>query len=622
MAEFGVGITDLGRTGFSGYIKQGVVDKSKAMGIESKYDFATSALGYGMEKIKEYDKYQTLKGTAEEIGVLMQEQEDRSYAGQALLSEETNKLKNEMGLIQDKAGYDQTYPTVLNQQLSDDISGVQNALAEKTDRLTKAREQGAMTEFELETRLSKITREAIARNPALAPEIISHVSTVANLNNLTAKVKQDADIVKAQQDARSERDKVLIKMAQEKDNNLNLASPRYKDPVTGGFDTEALEQDLVRVQRYNEANTLINNQETLLESSLKLSTQKLINSGYLFDIGDARVHLLGVEINSIVDGEGTPGKKEAAIDRAIANNYQQLLKAYNSSGIDISDTTIDKSLAALKSRMDAIGSQYKEVLTNAKDLQILKDDLSLMEFGVKKELYNVKGFLKNLVLGKSLNDATGPYAGIALKDTISSNIIDTISRTKKDFEDEDKIDEVSKSFVIAPGTKKSSYLATGSQFRDAIINLNTDEARQEFSDHIIKGLNFIANPAEANKDGASRDLMKLFSDPRTTPEIVTGLEKDITGSIANVALVHAKGYVQNNLINILNNTQGITLTITNDGTIMALGDNSRPINTKLGGLNDTFKAYHKARNSGSLDKSINEFYAPLGLPLQGATEKK
>ena len=74
---------------------------------------------------------------------------------------------------------------MLNQQLADETRGVQNALAEKTDRLTKAREQGVMTEFELQTRLSAITREAIARNPQLPLGLPQDIKIYIDKNVMT-----------------------------------------------------------------------------------------------------------------------------------------------------------------------------------------------------------------------------------------------------------------------------------------------------------------------------------------------------------------------------------------------------------------------------------------------------
>ena len=130
MAEFGTKLTDLGTTNFTGYAKQGVVDKSKAMETESKFSLGTQAVEYGIDKLKEYDKYQTLKGVAEEIGGIMQEQEDRSYLGQAALAEDQEALKAEMGFAQDQVGYDGSYPSVLNQELTDNTRGVTNALAD------------------------------------------------------------------------------------------------------------------------------------------------------------------------------------------------------------------------------------------------------------------------------------------------------------------------------------------------------------------------------------------------------------------------------------------------------------------------------------------------------------
>ena len=622
MAEFGIGVTDLGRAGFSGYIKQGVVDKSKAMGIESKYDFATSALGYGMEKVKEYDKYQTLKGTAEEIGVLMQEQEDRSYEGQALLSEETNQLKDEMGFIQDKAGYDQTYPTVLNQQLSDDISGVQNALAEKTDRLTKAREQGAMTEFELETRLSKITREAIARNPALAPEIISHVSTVANLNNLTAKVKQDAAITKSRQEAQDEINKALIKMAESNDINLNLANPRYYDPATGGFDYETIRQDVERRQRLVEGNTILKNINDGNEQRIKLSENKVIATGTHYQFNEMRNHKFITEAKAIQNGEGGRAAKIEAIKAAKERNIIELKKAYTLAGIDPESTKIKASIDNLSSFMEAQVAQYEETISNAKELKISQDNISLIDSRMQEDIYKIPGFVKQKNILGIMNDIGGEYVGIEDRTALLQSLIELTSLTMGDFRDPDKATQVGEKFQIIAPIGKSLHQLKLEQFRKQSLADGTDRTSEALSEAINQSIAFIGNPAEVNKSEASRDLVKFFADYKTTPEMVSKMDSEVRGNSLAIARVHGQDLVNKKLGAMIQNTPGVSLKIANDGTIMAVGQDTQRINKELRGLDDTFKAYHKLSGNKSLDQSINEFYAPLGLPLQGATEKK
>lgn len=622
MAEFGIGVTDLGRAGFSGYIKQGVVDKSKAMGIESKYDFATSALGYGMEKVKEYDKYQTLKGTAEEIGVLMQEQEDRSYEGQALLSEETNQLKDEMGFIQDKAGYDQTYPTVLNQQLSDDISGVQNALAEKTDRLTKAREQGAMTEFELETRLSKITREAIARNPALAPEIISHVSTVANLNNLTAKVKQDAAITKSRQEAQDEINKALIKMAESNDINLNLANPRYYDPATGGFDYETIRQDVERRQRLVEGNTILKNINDGNEQRIKLSENKVIATGTHYQFNEMRNHKFITEAKAIQNGEGGRAAKIEAIKAAKERNIIELKKAYTLAGIDPESTKIKASIDNLSSFMEAQVAQYEETISNAKELKISQDNISLIDSRMQEDIYKIPGFVKQKNILGIMNDIGGEYVGIEDRTALLQSLIELTSLTMGDFRDPDKATQVGEKFQIIAPIGKSLHQLKLEQFRKQSLADGTDRTSEALSEAINQSIAFIGNPAEVNKSEASRDLVKFFADYKTTPEMVSKMDSEVRGNSLAITRVHGQDLVNKKLGAMIQNTPGVSLKIANDGTIMAVGQDTQRINKELRGLDDTFKAYHKLSGNKSLDQSINEFYAPLGLPLQGATEKK
>lgn len=58
--EMGVKATDLGTTNFTGYAKQGVVDKSKAIETASNFDLGTQAVEYLKDQADAYHQYDTL----------------------------------------------------------------------------------------------------------------------------------------------------------------------------------------------------------------------------------------------------------------------------------------------------------------------------------------------------------------------------------------------------------------------------------------------------------------------------------------------------------------------------------------------------------------------------------
>ena len=620
MVDFSTKATELQGASYSPYIKQGVVDKSSIQEAE-KFKIATDAAEYGLTMAKEYAKYDTLKGVAEEVGQIMQEQEDRSYAGQASLTQDTENLKNEMGLAQDKAGYDQTYPSVLNQELTDQTRGVQNALAEKTDRLTRAREQGAMTEFELETRLNSIAREAIARNPALAPDVIKHVSQVSSMNNLTEKVKIDAKILEGQQKTAEAYSKSIIKQAEAKGSGINLALPKYLDPATGGYDIGQIQADLARNQKYITANELIENERNLMESGLKINTQKLITSGLMFDIGDARVMKADVEFDSILDGEGTQATKIERIKLSSVNNYERVLRAYNARGIDTNNPAVKQALDSMKARIDARANMYIENIGNANQLKIIKDNLSLQEGMSKEKLYKIKGLTDQIVLGEVLNDITGPYGGLAEKEAVQSKALDLITNSQMDMADPEKAMNNAELFKVDPGTRMSAYSGAGAQYRQQMLNNNNEETKEAFNKHISKGLHFISNPENVNKTDASGNLVNLIADPRTTDQVIGSINSNLKGSLRNTFLAHGEGLygsqVKPALDLLVQRSDGSRLVRMDDGTITVQPGSGVDVDPRLlravGGLDVSFKAYHKISGNRSTDKSFDEFYSTMGL---------
>ena len=139
--QFGVKATDLGRSNFQGTVQAGVVDKSKAMEKEADMTALAKGTELGINTYQDYDKSQVLGDVAKDIGGVITDQQDRSLAGQQALEGAIVQGADEVAIMQSEAGYDGTYPTVLNQQLTDDSLGIQNAIATQTEKLTNARQQ-------------------------------------------------------------------------------------------------------------------------------------------------------------------------------------------------------------------------------------------------------------------------------------------------------------------------------------------------------------------------------------------------------------------------------------------------------------------------------------------------
>lgn len=163
------------------YVAEPIVNKAPGLRAGAELSSIASVGGSVIKGIQAYDKAKTLEGVTDQVNEIITEQQQRSLGGVASLEKDVMGTQAQMNQVKRMAGYDETYPIMLNQQLNKDVSGIQNVLTDKADRLIRAKNQGIMTEFELKERLAKVTREALAANPAYAREIASHVGTIVDL---------------------------------------------------------------------------------------------------------------------------------------------------------------------------------------------------------------------------------------------------------------------------------------------------------------------------------------------------------------------------------------------------------------------------------------------------------
>jgi len=194
--------TQVSGTGYQGYVQQPIADKSGA--LEAQADAQALVMGGTTLKnaynlFDDYNKSSVLQGIAGQVEDLYKEQQDRSLAGQQALAQDVLVSQDNLDQSLKGAGYAGDYPLSLNTELDQQSRKVIEGIATKTERLTNARIQGGMDEIELERRLNALTREELARNPAYANEIITHVSKVSNLYGLTQEVKYDQALVDAMQ---------------------------------------------------------------------------------------------------------------------------------------------------------------------------------------------------------------------------------------------------------------------------------------------------------------------------------------------------------------------------------------------------------------------------------------
>ena len=186
---------------FQGYVEQGIVDKSKAIQTAADFSALSQGIGLAYDAYTAYDKSKVLGGISEQIDALAREQQSRSLIGMETQRQDILTQRAEFDKTLAESDYDGSYPLNLNTSLNKQVVELRDSLMEKTDRFVKAREQGAMTDFELSERLSSLYREEATRNPAYAGEIKSHISVLEDQYNLKKRVAYDKASVDAQVDS-------------------------------------------------------------------------------------------------------------------------------------------------------------------------------------------------------------------------------------------------------------------------------------------------------------------------------------------------------------------------------------------------------------------------------------
>ena len=620
--EMGVKATDLGTTNFTGYAKQGVIDKSQAIKTESNFKLATEATEYLKDQADAYNEYDTLKGVAEQIGGVMQEQADRSYEGQAALEQESLDLGQEINYIRGDKGYTGDYAPMLNQQLFDETRGVQNALSEKTNRLTKAREQGVMDEHELQLRLSAITREAIARNPQLAPEIMKHVSTVAEMNDLTAKVKYDAAITKANK-ASSEAmaKKKHDQYAEDIEKSGGLPS-QFMLP-DGTLDYDGADVFIKKHGAVVVTKNIMENVNKAAEQGIKFETDKVFRDPAAIDtmLGannlKAREMIDTIKSMPISDGEKINKIKEE-LNKQKSWNRSTMISA----GINLQDERVKAFLEDANTNIDDMIVSMTEDITMKTNTDVIKGQNAYIEESGTNRIIRQPGVQDAISKATILKAIAPNWAGdwdITLRDNLKT-VSGFLSNSSYSFGD-----------PLAIRTNKTYFEPKGingaTAYSQSLDALYADHLQKETSPvtnlntAMEKALEVIYSGTPEDTSGVARELVKGVADDRYTVDYSKKLPSNLRGNVKAVSLVYGKGAYENGIIPELNKYPETKISVADDGFVVVEGKANRALNIRAKELNDSFTAYHKISGNSSLDKSINEFYSSIGL-IGESEEKK
>jgi hypothetical protein len=615
--EFGVKATDLGKSNFQGYVQQGIVDKSKAMNIAADYQ-AISDLGtLAINSVKEYDKYQTLKGVAESVGDVIREQEERSLDGQAKLAQDLDAQRQELNQVKNKVGYDDTYPSMLNQEYTDASQGIQNTLAEKTDKLTKAREQGIMTDFEMKERLAKITREAIAANPAYASEISAHVGNVAELNNLTARVKKDVDAVKAASDSQAAALKQLRTKAME--NNINVFHPDFQTP-DGDFDYQAISDELTRRMNANQLNKGLKQSVENNEAIGKINAQEWIDQGLHYQLADAQILDIDAKLKQIADDPKLNATaKKAAIANIISNASRDIRRGYSINGVGTEKPEIKDSITHLENQSKLLQKVYEDHFMGVTDKAQFENQVAALTAKTKLDRYER---MPNLLEAEIAMEAFKDYDfnvrdGYKIQRQLEGNVLNAMTTTQGSFSDPENNNKNSRLFKSEPGLKGSPMEVT----INSGINMYNNSGRglEVIEKNINKTLMYINNGVSEGNVNAIQTLTKIAGKPENymlMPKLTDNVKMGM-----KTAFMEYRVPLDNNLKMFREAYKDADLKIRpEDGTMVIdnykIKEHGDFASKGLRSINETFKAYHAVSGNSSIQQSISEFYEPfnVGVP--------
>ena len=402
--------TDMGEHSFRGYTKQGVVDSSKAIKTQNKFDLGTNIAQTGIDAAKAYDKASSLKEVAGAVGGVIEDQQARSLEGQQQLMQGVAADQASIQGSLSDAGYDETYPTMLNQELSNNIRGVKNDLVDKTTRLTRAREQGVMTDFELKERLAKITREAMSANPAYSQEIMAHVGQVASVNNLSARVARDQSVIASKQSAAEWQEKKLVEVSLKEDIDVFNPDGRYMNE-DGSLNQQKLSEEVSKIQLKKQAYNEYDIADKTNAKIQGMNIDRLVNTGKPSMLNDAVVANLDAQFANILSGDMKAGEKSLAMQRLVALEQSKMNRFYVRNGVLPNDPKIKDYITMANSRISAMQGIYNKMADGSIDATEAKNKLDIIKNTAESSFLEANPDVIHLTAYANIISEMSPLAG-------------------------------------------------------------------------------------------------------------------------------------------------------------------------------------------------------------------
>lgn len=602
------------------YVAEPIVNKAPGLRAGAELSSIASVGGSVIKGIQAYDKAKTLEGVTDQVNEIITEQQQRSLGGVASLEKDVMGTQAQMNQVKRMAGYDETYPIMLNQQLNKDVSGIQNVLTDKADRLIRAKNQGIMTEFELKERLAKVTREALAANPAYAREIASHVGTIAEVNNLSARVNQDVQFIKDQQAVYQQQVKQLETLALQ--NGVYIYGKEYQN-LDGSRNYEKIIEDTgKKVEKKEFYNDLKQSVDTNTAIST-LNAQQISDYGLHYKLTDAVTDNTNAQFDRILK-DSTITNKEMAFTQ-VANNATTLARrGFVTNNVNPDDPRIKPALDLFDNQLKLIQDTYIKQANGTYTAEQAKNRLSTLIDTSKYEAYTKMPSLVEMELKANIFGKLSPRSQAQFQVDFDNSIKDMLTTSDKVMgTDYDKSD---RAFTSKAGGKET----VAKSFLDENIKLTSTEKRggaeleATLSKYIAK---LDTNPATGKQ--ITQDLIRSLANPQfkqvaseiKDPAILSGLQRHISDYVP----------LLNNAVNQFRITNPGNLNVTfndKDGTIVVTGtdQDTRSVNQfnaqTVRSINETFTAFYNSSGL-SLSEARVQFYGKLpSLVPAGILDKK
>lgn len=612
--DFGVGQTDLGKSNFQAYVKQGIKDESKAMEIEADTQFLGTAGNLAIDTYVEYDKTKVLSGVAQQTGDIIREQQERSLEGQMAMQQEAMAIDQQLGDAKKGIGYDGTYPTMLNQKYTEETQGLVNSYAEKTDKLSKAREQGVMSETEMEERLKKITREALSANPAYATEIMGHATKVAELHNLTGRIKQDDAIIKAQKESYDDYTKEIRKKALSKGFDIPIYSGAFKTEA-GDTDYDAIEEEITRIAKANNANNIL---DTVIANNTKigqLNVDTLVAKGGHFEMIDEQIILGKQKMKEITSSDSTASAKQVLIDEVVNNIEQRMISALGTQDISPNHPDIKSALDIMKTRLGNLSTTYKGIADNSIDKTAAENNVQLIMAQTRLQALSRNPKLAETEIALEIVTKLDPRIGYNQKTKLMKDVLEFYTSSEGDMSDPESSGKHSKHFTTTvPGTNKKVAALAMEEGLNKASSTGKPEDYSLVEKEINKAIGYASNNPPSGAY-AVQAVIKTMANPLAlnaienfsgeTESKILGVIKEYKTPLTNSVNAFKQANPEAKLS--INPSSGkLILENVDAGTLSAFyKDHGRSID-------ETFKAYANVSGMSKSD-AIDEFYADMGV---------